>query len=252
MPKTHIISIINQKGGVAKTTTALHLAYGLAAKGYSILLFDLDPQKNLSSNLSITRKGGNVNDLFMGNKKISDLISRTNTSLIDILLGNEKLNKLDLFLNADKANYLILKKRFEEIHDYDLVIIDNPPNLNIGTVNALIASDHYIVPLKASKFSLDGLKTILELQKSIKKNFNHNLNNLGLLFVMFNKRTTIAKTILSKTVNFPVFNAKIPLSVKIDEALLLKTNIFIYAKRSNVAVAYLEFVNEVEKKLFKS
>ena len=219
-----IISIINQKGGVGKTTTAINLAASLAILEKKTLLIDFDPQANATTGLNNfdIKNDLSIYDAMIGSKKISDTISYTSLDFLHFIKSDTNLVGCEIELvtltNREKQ---LLKLINRVKKNYDYILIDCPPSLGLLTLNALTASTDVLIPIQSEFFALEGLKSLQETIKIVKENINSNLNILGLLITMHAKRLRLSKKVesLLKT-NFKnkLFKTKISRNVRLAEA----------------------------------
>jgi chromosome partitioning protein len=219
-----IISIINQKGGVGKTTTAINLAASLGILEKKTLLIDFDPQANASTGLNNfgIESDLTIYDAMIGNEKMKDIISRTNIEYLDFIKSDTNLVgcEVELVSISDREKQLLqLINRIKKKYDY--ILIDCPPSLGLLTLNALTASTDVLIPIQSEFFALEGLKSLQETIKIVKENINNKLNILGLLITMHTKRLRLSKKVegLLKT-NFKnkLFDTKINRNVRLAEA----------------------------------
>lgn len=249
-----IITVTNQKGGVAKTTTTHSLGFALGNKNKKILLVDIDAQGNLSEVVLSSPPQTTIYDVLVKGVKIENVVINYN-EYIDIVPANLQLAALDLELTCVGKEHK-LKEALESIkNNYDYIIIDTPPALGIATVNALTASDEVIITAQADMFSLAGIGQLYKTIESVKKYCNASLKILGILFTRFNSRTRVGKEALeagektAKMINTKIFNTKISECTVIKEAQANKKNIFDFAKNSKAAKEYLEFTEEFLKNI---
>ena len=246
-----VIALTNQKGGVGKTTPSGALAAGLASfYDKKVLAIDLDPQGNLGFSLGLDIEDGyTIHDVLKGTVSMKDAIQSVNGC--DIVTSNILLSSAELdFAGANRE--LLLKSALDSVlNDYDYIIIDTPPALNILTVNAYAVADHLIIPMAPEILSLLGLTQLKETVDSVRQSVNPHLNVLGILLTKYNRRTLLAKEVSELAENIAtqmdtcVFDAKIRPSVSAAEAPAHGESIFEYSPRSNPAADYREFITEV-------
>lgn len=247
-----IITISNQKGGVAKTTTSAALAAGLKQKGYTVLAIDLDPQGNLSDNVGAdNREKPTIYELLKNQASIQEVIQHTEQ--FDIIPSNIMLAGLEKEIISDLGKEQRLKEVLENV-TYDYIIIDTPPALGLLTINAFTACDEVIIPTTAGIFSASGITQLYDTICNVKKYCNANIKINGILITKFNPRSNNnqdMKNLINKLCEYidaPVYKTFIRNSIVIEEAQTRKTDIFTYKKDSTVSVDYLEFINEFLKR----
>ncbi|MEW5807788.1 MAG: ParA family protein [Acidobacteriota bacterium] len=246
-----IISITNQKGGVGKTTTSINLAAALAQKNYKTLLADLDPQSNCSlSYLDLSQITLSMYDVFVNpNVKFRDITYKTHVKNLHLAPSRISLAKAESKLLGEFDSHFKLKDKIDEIKDnYDYIIIDTPPTLGLLTINALVASSHLIVPIQSSYFALEGTEDLLETYEKIRARPNPNLQFLGVVITLHDKRTILARDIKNQIRNVfgdKVFKTIISKSVRLEEAPAYKESIFTFAPNSSGALEYYKLSEEV-------
>lgn len=237
----YVISIINQKDGVGKTTTAHNLAAGLRLQKKKVLLLDLDAQCNLTLLQRANNNTHTIYDVLTGKTKLRDAIQN------DFVAGSKNLILLQSKAGAEQ----ILKYVLQSAKDYDYVIIDTPPALGIITINALTASDSIIITSTADLLPIQGLNDLYKTVQTVKKNSNPDLKILGILITRFNKRTVLGKTMLKSLTDIAakigtkVFNTEIRDSIAIKEAQAKQTDIFSYSRYSTAGRDYKNLTTEI-------
>ena len=250
-----IIVIANQKGGVGKTTTAINLSAACALQGKKVLLMDLDPQANSSlSFLEPERINGSALELFTElQKPFEDFLYPTKIKKLDVVPAKINLAKLEPKLVGDFDAIFRLRDRIEKIKSrYDLIFLDTPPTLGIITVNALVAATHVLIPIQSSYFALEGTDDLLETIEKVRSRPNPDLEILGVLVTLFDKRTTLSKDVeahIRKVFGKKAFKTMITRSVRLEESPAHRETIFTFAPNSSGALEYRQLSKEVLRRV---
>lgn len=247
-----VICITNQKGGVGKTTTAVNLGYYLAKDKYRTLIVDIDPQGNATSGLGIDKAdiANGMVEVMLGSAPIETAIRPTKYKNLSILPTTVELANAEVELVSKKGKFSILKSALARIaKHYDFIIIDSPPSLSLLTVNGMIASNYLLLPVQTEFYALEGVAQLLESMKLVRKAMNPNLQLLGVLATMYDKRTSLSAQVLAEIRKYfkdRTFETTIPRNVRIAEAPSHGAPVGEYDKFSKGARAYKELAHEVE------
>ena len=250
-----VISIINQKGGVGKTTTAINLAAGLSKKNKKILVIDLDPQGNATTGLGLSNTESSIDTIYSvlnGTKKISEVIKKTKFENLDIITSNVDLSGLEIETADDNQRAFILKLKLALYLKtsggfYDYVLIDCPPSLSLLTVMALVSSDSVLVPLQTEFFALEGLTQLMKTIDRIKVSLNPALQIRGILLTMYDKRNKLSSQVEKEARNYfkeKVYTTVIPRNVRLSEAPSHGMPVLIYDKSCLGSKSYFSFTDE--------
>ena len=250
-----IISIINQKGGVGKTTTVINLAAGLNIKGKRVLVIDLDPQGNATTGLGLSNLKNSEKSIYSvlnGTKKISDVIEKTNFENIDIITSNVDLSGLEVETAGDNRRAFILKEQITSyLNDsrgvYSYILIDCPPSLSLLTIMALVASDSLLVPLQTEFFALEGVTQLMKTIERIKNNLNSELSIRGILLTMYDKRNKLSGEVEKEARDYfkdKVYQTVVPRNVRLSEAPSHGMPVIFYDKSCPGSKSYLSFTDE--------
>lgn len=248
----HIIAILNQKGGVGKTTTTINLAAYLAKSGKSVLICDIDPQGNSTSGIGINKQALDITlyDVLISEAEVHKAIHKTKRK-IDILPANADLAGAEIQLVEMSGREFRLKKALENLnHDY--ILIDCPPSLGLLTVNALSSANDVLIPVQAEYYALEGLSQLLSVVQQVRGSLNPNINILGVVITMYDSRNSLSsqvKSELQKHFGSKLFKTMVPRNVRLAEAPSFGKTIVEHDKWSKGARAYKALTKELEEKV---
>ncbi len=248
---TQVLALANQKGGVGKTTTSVNLAASLAATKRRVLLVDLDPQGNATMGVGVDKNAleSTLCDVLLQGLDPRDCIHRIENAAIDLLPSNSDLTAAEVELMRTPGAQTRLKDSLSSIKfDYEFVILDCPPALNMLTLNAMVAADGVIIPMQCEYYALEGLTSLLDTIEQVRSSVNPNLKIEGLLRTMFDPRNTLSNDVSSQLIEHfgdKVYRTIVPRNVRLAEAPRYGLPALLYEKTSRGALAYLALAGEM-------
>jgi chromosome partitioning protein len=246
-----VVAIVNQKGGVGKSTTAINLAAYLAATGERLLVVDMDPQGNATSGLGVSPdSNGCMYDVLLEGKPLQEVALKTNVEGMDVAPATINLVGAEVELVSTLAREFKLRRAIEKLppQAYNRVLLDCPPSLDLLTLNALTAADEVLIPVQCEYYALEGLTQLMQSIRMVREELNPRLRVGGVLLTMFDPRTNLAHQVADEVRSFfgeRVFRTIIPRNVRLSEAPSFGMPIALYAPRSSGAAAYASVADEV-------
>ncbi len=249
-----VIAIVNQKGGVGKTTTSVNLAATIGSYGYKTLLVDVDPQGNATSGLGVNKRdvSASTYDMIVGETSAEDILIKTPFKCLDLLPSDMNLAGAELELVDMKNRDSRIKNALAPLKEnYEFIVIDCPPSLGLLTVNVLCAADSVIVPIQCEYYALEGLSQLMNTIRQVKRLYNPLIDLEGVLLTMYDGRLNLTQQVVSEVKRFfpqKVYATVIPRNVRLSEAPSFGQPVLYYDKSSKGSVAYIDFTKEFLKK----
>ena len=251
---TRVIAIINQKGGVGKSTTAVNLVAALGENNKKVLLVDFDPQGNSTSGFGIEKEELSqcIYDALLNDVPVEDLIHDTDSKKVFVVPATIQLAGAEIELVSAMARETRLKELLAPVRDeFDFIFIDCPPSLGLLTINALTAADSVLIPIQCEYYALEGVTKLLESMRMVKSRINKDLETFGVLMTMYDSRTSLSNQVVDEVRNYfgdKTFKTLIPRTVKLSEAPSFGMPVIEYAPNNKGAKAYRELAKEVMKR----
>ena len=248
---TRVIAIINQKGGVGKSTTAVNLSAALGELNRKTLLIDFDPQGNSTSGLGIEKDGLEqcVYDALLNDVSAEELIHDTESKKVFVIPATIQLAGAEIELVSAMARETRLKELIAPVKDeFDFILIDCPPSLGLLTINALTAADSVLIPIQCEYYALEGVTKLLESMRMVKNRINKGLDTFGVLLTMYDSRTSLSNQVVDEVRAYfgdKTFKTLIPRTVKLSEAPSYGMPVISYAPNNKGAKAYMNLAKEV-------
>ena len=252
--QSSVIAVVNQKGGVGKTTTAINLAAGIALQGFKTLLIDCDPQANTTAGLGVPRDEdrASVYDLLVGESTAKETIVPTEIDGLSLIPGTKNMIGANVELVGSDRREFRLREALESVrNDFRFIFLDCPPALDLLTLNSLVAADRLLVPMQAEYFALEGISELMSTLDKVSSAFNEELGLEGVLLTMFDERTNLSQQVRENLRNFfgeKLFATTIPRNIRLAEAPSHGKPVLLYDPRSRGAEAYQELALELLKR----
>lgn len=256
--RARILAVANQKGGVGKTTTAINLATALAAVGHRVLVIDLDPQGNASTGLGVGRQARQVTsyELILGEAELTDAALETGIPGLSMVPASEDLSGAEFeLMNRERREFLLSRAIRSRVRDYDEVLIDCPPSLNLLTINALVAADSALVPMQCEFYALEGLSQLMRTIERVQRALNPRLELQGVVLTMYDQRNNLCDLValdVREHLGAKVFDTMIPRNVRVSEAPSHGKPVLIYDYRCAGAQAYIQLAAELLRRAASS
>ena len=248
---TRVIAIINQKGGVGKSTTAVNLSAALGQENKKVLLIDFDPQGNSTSGFGIEKEelDACIYDALLNDYDFESLIHETESKKVFVVPATIQLAGAEIELVSAMARETRLKELIDHVKDeFDFILIDCPPSLGLLTINALTAADSVLIPIQCEYYALEGVTKLLESMKMVKSRLNKELDTYGVLMTMYDSRTSLSNQVVDEVQSYfgeKMFKTLIPRTVKISEAPSFGMPVIEYAPNNKGSKAYINLAKEV-------
>ncbi len=245
-----VVAIVNQKGGVGKSTTAINLAAYLAEKGEKVLVVDMDPQGNATSGLGVEPGSGCMYDVLLEGRPLEEVAGATRIEGLHVAPATINLVGAEVELVSSLAREFKLKRALEKLPEdsYDRILLDCPPSLDLLTLNALTAADEVLIPIQCEYYALEGLTQLMQSIRMVREELNPGLRVGGVLLTMYDPRTNLARQVAEEVRSFfgdRVFRTIVPRNVRLSEAPSFGLPVALYAPRSTGAEAYEAVAEEV-------
>jgi chromosome partitioning protein len=249
---SQIIAVTNQKGGVGKTTTAVNLAAALAASELKVLVVDADPQGNATSGLGVQKSEGMITlyDVLVNGRALHDAICKTEMEGLELVPADKNLIGVNVELVGSGDREALLRHKLASIKEYEYILIDCPPALDLLTLNALMAANSVLVPIQCEFFALEGVSGLMDTIDRVRESFGHPLKIEGILLTMYDERTNLTRQVAADLREFfgdEVFRTVIPRSIRLAEAPSHGKPILLYDPASKGSEAYIQLAKEILK-----